>query len=189
MSAQHGRLPPRSALCVAMPHDEQAPCRTRALLAGRVPWAMSGMLQWRRQQLCARLLLAAVLSASARLGSTQAGVPSNGCASILQAGAYRTFYVGGDTGPYVDFQRAVCALPSNDANELALPLDAAGEAAFTAAAAVLVKGWRANPVAPSRADFSVTNAYKVVRDYHTATCKVRAGPGCIWQPVGGSWSP
>lgn len=118
----------------------------------------------------AALLLVAALAAYPAAVLAQA---SSGCASILQAGTYRFFYAARDVSPYAAFQQAACSLPSNDVNELALPLDAAGEAAFGAAAAVLVKGWRASPIAPSRPDFSLSNAYKVVRDYHTATCRVR----------------
>lgn len=158
---------------------------------------MHMMMQPLRSQwlLRAALLLVAALAARPTAVQAQGVAPSNGCASILQAGVYRSFYVMSDTSPYAAFQQAACSLPSNDANELVLPLDKAGEAAFVAAAAVLVKGWKTSPISPSRPDFSASNVYKVVRDYHTATCKVSLRRPCmntalkmnisVWQSSGG----
>lgn len=100
---------------------------------------------------------------------------SNGCAAILRAAVYRSFYLKGDTGPYAGFENAVCSLPSTDLNELVLPLSPEAQAAFQTAAAVLVPRWGETSEGLNGPGLSTSNAYKVVRDFHVATCKVRQG--------------
>lgn len=115
------------------------------------------------------LLLALLVAQQPRSCSAQPA-SDNGCAAILRSAVYRVFYLAGDAGPYAAFERSVCSLPSTAQNELELPLTQETQAAFDAAAVVLVRGWRPQPTTPP--DFSSSSPYKVVRDYHTATCKV-----------------
>lgn len=125
------------------------------------------------------LLLSAPDSSQAQLVNT------NGCSAILRAGVYRSFYQRGDGGPYATFESAVCSLPSTDLHELVLPLSPEAQAAFSTAAAVLVPRWQDTEGSLNGPGLSTSSAYKVVRDYHTATCKVRH---CVTHSgKGGGW--
>lgn len=136
------------------------------------------------------LLLLAAWPGSSRWGARAqppgggGGAGGSGCAAILRSAVYRSFYNRADAGPYAAFEAAVCSLPSTDLHELALPLGPEAQAAFQAAAAVLVPRWGGDgsgSEALNGPGLSPSNAYKVVRDYHTATCKVRGYPACVMQ--------
>lgn len=116
------------------------------------------------------ILLVLLLAAQTRGASAQAA-SDNSCAAILRAAVYRVFYLAGNAGPYAAFEASVCSLPSTSLNELELPLTEQDQGAFEAAAAVLVRGWR--PLPSTSPDFPNSSGYKVVRDFHTAICKVK----------------
>lgn len=120
----------------------------------------------------AALLVAVLLAAHGTPASGQSSSPANGCAAILKAGVYKSMYDKADAGPYAAFEDAVCSLPSNNLNELVLPLGASQQADFSTAAAALVPLWSSAPGSFDSLGFSTSNAYRVVRDFHTATCKV-----------------
>lgn len=116
----------------------------------------------------------------------------NGCSSILRAGTYKVFYDRSDPSPYAGFESAVCGLPSNNLNELVLPLGASEQTKFSTAAEVLVPLWAESGTDFNSPGFSSSNAYKVVRDFHTAICKVGGRLDVskligLWLPMKSMW--
>lgn len=130
----------------------------------------------------AALLLALVLGASLPGPSlAQRAAQERSCSSILESAMYRTFYDQRNPGGYARFEQAACSLRSNpDTNELILPLNYTGQTIFQEVARRLMRPGSFSPAIMNATDFTSSIAYKVVRDYYTAACRVRTCLMGLW---------
>lgn len=88
---------------------------------------------------------------------------------------YKSFYDKADINPFEFFTKAACGLTTNEQNELVLPLSIAEQRNFNVTASALLSSWATAPVSPTSPTLNTSSAYKVVRDFHIAACKVGHG--------------